>query len=223
MVIVLGLAAGLVIGAPLPALAAVGLAAWQPVWALGAVLAWIALTIRPGGSGTAEVEAGYLQAVGSELRAGSSLRYALSVASPQASGLDLERAVRLATSGQPLDTVAVELGRALPRLGPLAASAVRTAGFTGGKAAEVFDGLALLATEEISLVRERRAATAQARFSAWIVGGIPLVYLLYAGFTGRLAVLQTAGPIGVVLLTVGLLLLMAGIVAIWVMLRGAER
>ncbi len=43
MVIALGLAAGLVIGAPLPVLAALGLAAWQPFWALGGVLAWTAL------------------------------------------------------------------------------------------------------------------------------------------------------------------------------------
>ena len=44
MVIVLGLAAGLLIGAPLPVLAAVGLAVWQPALALAAVLAWLGLT-----------------------------------------------------------------------------------------------------------------------------------------------------------------------------------
>ncbi len=67
----------------------------------------------------------------------------------------------------------------MPRLGRLAASAVRTAGITGGRVADVFDGLALLATEEVDLIRERRAATAQSRFSAWIVGGIPVVYLVW--------------------------------------------
>jgi tight adherence protein B len=100
---------------------------------------------------------------------------------------------------------------------------VRTAGVTGGKAAEVFDKLALLAAEEVGLVRERRAATAQARFSAWIVGGIPVAYLLYAGVTGRLAVLRTAGPVGVAVLTLGLVLLGGGILAIWGTLRRAER
>jgi len=223
MVMVLGLAAGLVIGAPLPALAALGLAVWQPVWTLIAILAWAAHTLRRSGTGRDEVEAAYLQAVASELRAGSSLRHALSAAASRATGLRLERAVRLAAAGQPLDRVAEALGVALPRLGALAASAVRTAGVTGGKAADVFDGLALLATEEVGLARERRAATAQARFSAWIVGGIPLGYLLYAGVSGKLAVLSIAGPGGRVLLAAGFLLLMGGIAVMWGMLRRAER
>ena len=223
MVIVLGLATGLIIGAPLPALAALGLAVWQPVWALAALLAWMVLNVRRPGSAGDEAEAAYLQAVAGELRAGSSLRHALSAASHQVTGLRLERAIRLAAAGQPLDRVADALERALPRLGPLSASAVRTAGVTGGKAAEVFDKLALLAAEEVGLVRERRAATAQARFSAWIVGGIPVVYLLYAGITGRLAVFRTAGPIGVVLLALGMVLLGGGIAAIWGTLRRAER
>ena len=57
MVIMLGLAAGLAIGAPLPVLAALGLAVWQPLWTMGAVLAWVALTVRRRDSGTDEVEA----------------------------------------------------------------------------------------------------------------------------------------------------------------------
>jgi tight adherence protein B len=223
MVIVLGLAAGLVIGAPLPALAALGLAVWQPVWALGAVAVWAALTFRPSRFRGDELEAAFLQAVAGELRAGSSLRHALSAAANRTSGLSLDRAVRLAAAGQPLGDVAKELGSALPRLGVLAASAVRTAAVTGGRVAEVFDGLALLAAEEVGLVRELRAATAQARLSAWIVGGIPVAYLLYAGVTGRLAVLGAAGPIGIVLLTVGPGLLVGGIAVMWAMLRRAER
>ena len=151
------------------------------------------------------------------------MRHALSIASSRATGLHVERSVRLAVAGQPLERVAAALGEALPSLGALTASAIRTAGFTGGKAADVFDGLALLATEELGLVRERRAATAQTRFSAWIVGGIPVAYLLYAGLGGKLAALQTAGPVGIVLPIVGLLLLVGGIGAMWVLLRRAER
>ncbi len=223
MVIVLGLAAGLVIGAPLPSLAALGLAVWQPVWALGAIGAWTVLNVRRSATGTDEAEAAYLQAVAGELRAGSSLRHALGAASYRATRLRLNRALRLAKAGRPLDHVAEALEGALPRLGGLTASAVRTAGVTGGRAADVFDGLALVANEEVDLVRERRAATAQARFSAWIVGGIPVLYLLYAGVAGRLEILRTAGPIGIALLGVGSLLLVGGIVAMWGMLRKAER
>ena len=223
MVIALGLAAGLVIGAPLPALAALGLAAWQPVWALGGVLTWMALNARHQGLSGEEREAAYLLAIAGDLRAGSSLRFALGAAAQQATGLRLERAVRLARAGQPLDRVADQMEVALPRLGRLAASAVRTAGITGGRVADVFDGLALLATDEVDLIRERRAATAQSRFSAWIVGGIPVVYLVVAGVTGRLAVLHTAGAIGVVLLSLGLVLLAGGIATIWATLRTAGR
>jgi tight adherence protein B len=223
MVMVLGLAAGLVIGAPVPALAALGLAVWQPIWALVAVLAWMGLTAQRHGSGPEDAEAAYLQAVAAELRAGSSLRHALGSATNRAGGLALDRAVRLAVAGQPLERVAGSLRQAMPRLGALTASAVRTAGVTGGRAADVFDALALLATEEVGLVRERRAATAQARFSAWIVGGIPVAYLLYAGISGKLAVLQSAGPAGSVLLAVGSLLLAGGVGTMWGMLRKAER
>ena len=221
MVIVLGLAAGLVVGAPLPVLAGLGFSVWKPVWALRAVVAWTPLNLRHQGSIGEEAEAFYLQAVAGDLRAGSSLRYALGAASH--GGLRLGRVVRLAVAGQSLERVADELELALPRLGRLAASAVRTAGVTGGKAADVFDGLALLAAEEVALIRERRAATAQTRFSAWIVGGLPVVYLVYAGVTGRLAALRTSGPVGVVLLGLGLGLLAGGILAIWGMLRRAER
>lgn len=223
MVIVLGLAAGLAAGAPWPVLAALGLAMWQPMWMAGAIAVWVALTVRRKGSGSVDVEAAYLQAVAGELRAGSSLRHAISSASSRTTSLRLARAVRLAVAGQPLEHVAAAMECALPRLGPLTASAVRTAGVTGGKAADVFDGLAMLATEEVGLDRERRAATAQARFSAWIVGGIPVVYLFYAGLSGKLAVLRAAGSVGVVLLSLGSILLIGGVGAIWGMLRRAER
>ena len=222
MVIVLGLAAGLLIGAPLPVLAAVGLAVWQPALALAAVLAWLGLTGAHRRSDP-DAEAAYLQAVAGEMRAGASLRHALGSASDRAFGLGLDRALRLAAAGQPLEGVAGALERTMPRLGMLTASAVRTAGITGGRAADVFDALALLATEEVGLARERRAATAQARFSAWIVGGIPVAYLLYAAVSGKLSALGSAGSVGQVLLAAGSVLLIAGVLVMWEILRRAER
>ena len=223
MVIALGLAAGLVIGAPLPALAALGLAVWQPVLALAAVLIWSGLSLPRNASSPEDAEAAYLQAVGSELRAGSSLRHALGSAAQRADGLPVDRVVRLAEAGRPVAEVAGALERALPRLGALTASAVRTAGVTGGRAADVFDALALLAAEETALVRERRTATAQARVSAWIVGGLPVVYLLYAAVRGKLASLTAFGPAGMLLLAIGLLLLAGGVGVMWGMLRKAEQ
>lgn len=223
MVMALGLAAGLVTGVPVPSLVALAVAVWQPTWALGAVLAWTGLTLKRTRPGPEDAEAAYLHAVAGELRAGSSLRHAISSAFDPATGLRLDRAVRLAAAGQPLEQVAEALERGMPGLGALAASAVRTAGVTGGRAADVFEALALLATEELGLVRERRAATAQARFSAWIVGGIPVAYLLYAGLNGKLANLPSAGRVGNVMLAAGSLLLAGGVGLMWGMLRKAER
>jgi Flp pilus assembly protein TadB len=222
VVIALGLAAGLVIGAPLPMLTALGLAVWQPVWLLAAVIAWAAAGWRKDQSNDND-EAAYLQAVAGELRAGASLRHAICAAQADPATLPLRRAVRLARAGHPLDQVADELARALPRLGGLTASSVRTVGVTGGRAADVFDGLALVATEELDLVRERRAATAQVRFSALIVGGIPVVYLAYAALTDRLAGLASTGSIGVVVLGLGVLFLGGGVVAIWLSTRGEQQ
>lgn len=222
MVIALGLAAGLVIGAPLPVLASLGLAVWQPVWLLAAVVVWAAAG-RRNGQTDGNQEAVFLQAVAGELRAGASLRHAICAAAPGSPALPLRRAVRLARAGHPLDRVAEELARALPRLGGLTASSVRTVGITGGRAADVFDGLALVATEEMDLRRERQAATAQVRFSALIVGGIPVVYLAYAALTDRLTGLTSAGSIGGVVLGLGILLLAGGVVAIWLTIRGAQR
>lgn len=223
MVIVLGLAAGLVLGAPVPALAALGLAVWQPVLALCGVAAWGALSLQHKRPGANSAEAVYLYAVAGELRAGSSLRHALAAAAGRASDLRLEPAIRMAAAGQPLDRVAALFEPALPRLGALTASAVRTSGITGGRTADVFDALALLAKEEMELTRERRAATAQARLSAWIVAGIPVVYVVYAAVSGKLAALQGVGSVGNVVLAVGLLLLATGVGAMWGMLREAER
>jgi tight adherence protein B len=222
LVIVLGLAAGLVIGAPLPALAVLGLAAWQPVLTLGTLVVW-AVVARGKAPSYEGHEAAYLQAIAGQLRAGSTLRHAICTAAPDSGFLPLRPAMRLAAAGQPLDRVADELTAAMPRLGSLTASSVRTVGVTGGRAADVFDSLALLAREEMELVRERRAATAQGRFSALIVGGIPVAYLGYASLTGKLAGLVSAGPVGTVLFALGILFLGSGILAMWAILQAAER
>jgi Flp pilus assembly protein TadB len=188
---------------------------------VAAVIAWTAAGWRKGQADDNE-EAVYLQAVAAELRAGASLRHAICAGQAGSATLPLRRAVRLARAGHPLDQVADELARALPRLGGLAASSVRTVGMTGGRAADVFDGLALVATDELDLLRERRAATAQVRFSALIVGGIPVVYLAYAVLTDRLAGLASAGSIGVMVLGLGVLLLGGGVAAMWLSIRGEQ-
>ncbi len=191
------------------------------MWFLAAVTVWTVLAGRRRYDVAAE--ATLLQGIAAELRSGSSLRHALSAASVREPDLPLAHAVRLAHAGLPLDQVAAALGRGLPKLGRLAASATRVAAATGGRMADAFEGLAALAYEEAALVRERRTAAAPARISAWIVGGIPVVYLLFAAATGRLDPLRSAGTPGVIMLVVGLAFLIAGAAVTWGMLRRVGR
>jgi len=62
--------------------------------------------------------------------------------------------------------------------GRLAAAAFRLASSTGGKVAGLFHSLAARAADVGRLERERRALTAQARASAWVVGSLPVAVLV---------------------------------------------
>lgn len=204
--------------------AAAAVAALRPAWFLAAMALWGLLGAgRRGNRGVAGAEATFLHGVAAELRAGAGLRGALESAAGRAPELSLGSVVRRAVTGRPLPEVAAELAAALPGNGRLAAAAVRTAGATGGRVADVFDGLALMALEEAELARERRVATAQARLSAMIVAGLPVLFLAVLVVTGRLELLSGAGAAGMALLTAGLTLLAVGVIAIWMMIRRAER
>ena len=111
---------------------------------------------------------------------------------------------------------------ALPGNGRLAAAAFRLASATGGRVAALFHTLAARAAETGRLSRERRALTAQARASAWVVGGMPVALLVLLAVTGRMGPLL-ADPAGVVVLAVGLGLEAAGVGVVWLMVRGAGR
>ena len=65
----------------------------------------------------------------------------------------------------------------------------------------------MIAREEAELAGERTAAAAQARLSAAIVAGIPVAVLAVAGFTGRLGDLISGGPVGMVMVALGVGLL----------------
>ncbi|MCU0282195.1 MAG: hypothetical protein MUE66_10395, partial [Acidimicrobiia bacterium] len=182
------LALALAAGAPLPALGVAVLALWQPLWLLVAAVVWAAVVRRRrrrGAPGPGD-EAGFLQGLAAELDAGASLRAAVSAAATRAPALDLSRACRLAEAGLPAEEVGEALQAALPVNGRLAAAAFRLASTTGGRVASLFHTLAARAAEVGRLSRERRALTAQARASAWVVGGMPVALLLLLAVTGRM-------------------------------------
>ena len=224
MLIAVVLAVAVAAGAPWPVLGVVLLAMSQPWLLLAAAAAWAVLSHRrrrraaPGPGD----EADFLQGLAAELGAGASLRSAVVAAAARAPALDLGRACRLAGAGLPAAEVGDALEGALPVNGRLAAAALRLASGTGGRAAGLFHSLAGRAAEVGRLERERRALTAQARASAWVVGCLPLALLVMLVATGRAGALLS-DPAGPAVLAVGLGLEAAGIGIVWLMVRGAGR
>ena len=209
-------------GAPLVVVAVAALAFWRPLWLLAAAALWAALARRRRRRAGPGDEADFLQGLAAELGAGAALRSAVVAAAARAPVLDLGRACRLAGAGLPAEQVGQALQSALPVNGRLAAAAFRLASVTGGKVAGLFHTLAGRAAEVGRLERERRALTAQARASAWVVGSLPVALLVMLAVTGRAGALlqRAAGP---VVLAIGLGLEGAGVAMDWVMVRGAGR
>lgn len=178
-----------------------------------AVLAAVAMGRRPATLGGHD-EAAFHAAVAAELRAGASLRAALTNATARIPGLSQTAAVRHATIGRPLESVASELALKLAVTGILLEPAIAVAAAAGGRAARVFDRLSLRAADEAALQQEVRVATAQVQVSAAVVGGLPLAAFGFAAVTGRLSTLLHAGTAGVVVLIVGVTLVVAGLAVV---------
>lgn len=220
------LAAALVAGAPswLVAVGAAG-ALWPPV-GLVALAAGVGLSVtrRLARSGSPTMsETVLFRAMAAELRAGASLRLALGAAATRVPELGLGGAARQAAAGVPAEIVADELRERLPRNGRLAAAAFALASETGARAAVVFETLALRAAAIDDLARERHLLTVQARMSALVVAGLPLLLLIAMVVSGRAQTLLAAGTIGWAIAVTGSVLEVAGVTLVVVMLRRADR
>lgn len=172
-------------------------------------------------TGGCSEEAHVLLGVAGELRAGQGVRAAMAEAGRRTSRLDFRAVRRLVASGAPLERIATEVAQAMPVHGALAASALRVADRTGGRVAEVFDSTAALALEEDEIHQERRAATAQARASAVIVVGIPVLVVAYRMLSGDLARSLSSSPVSAFLTMFGMALLGLGIVVMMVLIKKA--
>ena len=168
-------------------------------------------------------EASFFHAMASELRSGSSLRLALGGAAARQPGLGLDLAVRNAAAGQPAEFVAAELSSRLPQNGRLAGAAFELASHTGAQAADVFETLASGAAEFDELARERATLTAQARLSAAVVGGLPVLLIVGLVVTGRASLLLESGFVGWALVAVGLTLEITGVATVVFMLWRARK
>ena len=201
----------------------VGVVAMVAPWSLlvlaGGVAIHGALTGRNRIGPPAAAEGALHTAMASELRGGASLRGALSSAAADAPGIDLRRAVRYAAAGADIAKVAEALEECLPVTGVSAAAAIQLSAGSGARAASAFDALADRAAFEASVAREHRALTAQARLSALVVGGGPLVVAAVLLVTGRARVLIDHGAVGITAGLVGLGLELAGVAVVIALLR----
>lgn len=144
-----------------------------------------------------------------ELAAGASLRHAIAVVGDGRP--DLARARRLAMAGAPIGAVAAALDA-----GPRLAAAIDVAARSGGRAGAVFLRLADRAAADAELVRQQRVLTTQARLSALIVAGMPVLWMLFGGFR-RIASLF-AGGAGM-LAIVGIAMELLGVGLVWRLAR----
>lgn len=219
--VVLGLAVAA--GVPWPAAAATALAVFHPAWFLVGAAAWAAVHWKRRAGPTADDESAFLRGLAAELAAGASLRRGVTAAAARAPVLDLDDAVRLCEAGFSVDAIGRSVGAALPVNGVAAAATFRLAATTGGAIGPVVAALASRAEAMGRLARERSALTAQARLSAWIVGGAPIGLVLLGLVTGRGLDAGDLGRGGTMLMGTGLALIGAGALVVWAMVRRADR
>ena len=202
-----------VVAAIEPRLVLLGAAAWAVVAAVRRRRARI----------TADDEATYFRALSAELKAGASLRGALGEAADRVPGLTLDRAVRLAAAGIPMGEIADAVEGEFPENGRLAAAAFRLSDWSGAQVADTFAGLADRASTSAELARERKAATAQARMSAIVIGTAPVAFAALLLASGRGSGLMAHGTVGVFILGTGLTLEVVGLLAVALIVRRADR
>lgn len=210
----------LVVGGAHPArMAVLTVALVTPHWFLAGAVGWAVWCTRRRALGRQEIpgaEAAFLGSVAAELEAGASLNMAVVAAADRAPGLDLHTVVRTAEAGRPAHELAELVEEALPVNGPVAAGVFGLAATTGAAGAAAFTALAVRALDAAALERERRTLTAQARTSAWLVGGFPVATILGLALLGRGPALE--GP-AALLSAAGLALIAMGGVTAWLMVR----
>src|SRR4029077_16194433 len=94
----------------------------------------------------------------------------------------------------------------------VAAGALAMCATVGGSAADALEGLASSLRDRGAVAAEARAVSAQARFSAIVVGGAPLLYLAWSAVSDANALhAPTGAPVGRVCIAVGVGLELVGI------------
>jgi tight adherence protein B len=122
-----------------------------------------------------------LERIGSELRAGGTVATALAsvAASDGVLAADATRIERRVGLGAALSEALRAWSAERRAFGvEVAAAALALSATVGGPAAEALDGLASSLRARLSVIAEARALSAQARYSAWVIGLAPIGYLV---------------------------------------------
>jgi tight adherence protein B len=155
--------------------------------------------------------------IASELRAGGTVNTAIATLAESDFRLasDFTRMRARCELGAPVveSLRAWSTERQLPGV-DVAAGALAMCAAVGGRAADALEGLAISLRDRSALAAEARALSAQARMSAYVVGGTPLLYLAWSAVVDRGALHAVVGtPIGRVCLLIGCALEVIG--ALW--------
>jgi tight adherence protein B len=214
-------AAGWLLGGPLLGVAAALAGPAATVAVIRARRARYREELRRGAAGAA-------RALADVIAAGHSVRGALdevAPALPGAAGHELRLAARALALGEPTDAVLERLrGRAATRAWDTLVAAILLQRDAGGDLPALLRELAGSLEAGERLERDARAATAQARFTAWLVVGLPvaaaaLAELAAPGFLRALL----AAPLPVALTTLALGLQATALAAIHRIVRAPRR
>jgi tight adherence protein B len=122
-----------------------------------------------------------LEQIGSELRAGGTVASALTGIANGDGALawDVARVETRVRLGAALPAALRSWARERRAVGvEVAAGALSLSATVGGPAADALDGLASSLRDRLSVLAEARALSAQARYSAWVIGLAPVGYLV---------------------------------------------
>jgi len=149
-----------------------------------------------------------VERVASELRAGGTIPTAINAigSSDAVLAADFTRIqTRLALGAPVAEALAAWASeRSAPGV-DVTAGALAMCAEVGGRSADALDGLACSLRDRLAVVAEARALSAQARMSAVVVGGTPLLYIGWSAFADRRALhTLTATTAGQLCLLIGL-------------------
>lgn len=166
MIVAVTLAAALAAGVDPRRLALLAGAVYVPLVVAGLVALFVWKS-RPEGDGHPAL---FCEGVASELRAGASLRSALTTAATSVGSRPL-------SAGSPLAEVAAQVADEFPTIGEELRLTVINAGRAGSDPAALFDEIGSLALAQSEIRREIRMATAPGRATALVLVGAPLFYV----------------------------------------------